>query len=109
MIVYLASPYSHPDKAVEVARFEQVCEIAARLMCDGTVVFCPIAHARPIKLTKNPPPDTHNFWLAQDFAILSRCDKLVVAEMDGWKQSYGVQEEILFAIKLQIPIEYIKP
>lgn len=47
-MIYLASPYSHPDPAVEELRFEAACEAACKLMQQGHHVFSPIAHTHPV-------------------------------------------------------------
>ena len=47
-MIYLASPYSHPDAVVREQRFRDVCLAAARLIRAGQIVFSPIAHSHPI-------------------------------------------------------------
>ena len=48
-----------------------------------------------------------DWWLKQDFAVLTKCSKLLVYRMEGWEKSYGVGKEIEFAKEHKIPIEYI--
>ncbi len=45
----------------------------------------------------------------QDRALLERCDQLVVLMLDGWRESVGVQAEILIASELGIPTRYWEP
>lgn len=53
--VYLATPYTHDDEAVEEERFERVSIIAGHLMNQGYIVYSPISHNHPIaKLVKLP-------------------------------------------------------
>jgi hypothetical protein len=40
--------------------------------------------------------------------FLLRSDKLVVAQMEGWKESVGVQKEIKIARENDIPVEFLK-
>jgi hypothetical protein len=47
-MIYLASPYSHPDPAVREARFREACRAAAKLMRLGQPAFSPIVHGHPI-------------------------------------------------------------
>lgn len=96
-VIYLASPYSHKDPVVRLQRFQMACESAAKLMEEGKVVFSPIAHSHPIEAYGMGEIKDANFWLHQDFAILSRCDEMYVLMLDGWKESYGVNREIDFA------------
>ncbi len=105
--VYLASPYSHPDPAVREARFQQICNITADLMNDGVIVFSPIAHSHPIALGRTLPTDW-SFWKHVDSAFILRADKLIVAMMDGWTESVGVQAEVNIATDADIPVEYLE-
>ena len=106
--IYLASPYSHPDPKMREHRFEQACAAAAKLMLAGATVFCPIAHSHPIGLWMGAE-QTHELWMAQDLPLLARASGLAVLMLDGWLESRGVQEEIDFALKHSIPVEYIRP
>jgi hypothetical protein len=54
-LVYLASPYTHADKAVMEDRFRAACRYAACLMRRGINVFSPIAHSHPIAQFGLPP------------------------------------------------------
>ena len=68
MIIYLASPYTHPNFNVELERFETICIVAARLMRDGVLVFSPIAHTHPISLLGYLPKDW-DYWQRFDHAM----------------------------------------
>jgi len=114
--IYLASPYSVKQKVSETQaaiirkrRFEKVCKYAAKLMKEGELVFCPIAHSHPIEVIGMPGEvNDGDFWLKQDFAVLQFCKELRVLMMDGWEQSSGVQREIEFAHQLNIPVSYVE-
>jgi len=103
---YLASPYTHPDSAVMEARFLEVCKIAAILINKGNVIFCPIAMAHPIKLTSDLP-HSWQYWEKFDTEFILASDELLVAMMDGWETSIGVQAEIKIAEKYGIQVSYI--
>lgn len=106
-MIYLATPYSHPDHAVEIQRFERACIIAGKLMMTGEIVFCPIAHSHPIAVRCELPRD-YEYWQRQAREMVKRSDKLVVAMMDGWKASIGIAGEIALAESFKIPVEYIQ-
>jgi hypothetical protein len=109
-LVYLASPYSHPDPLVKAERFRQACTVAGKMMKEGQCVFSPIAHSHPIEqYFEDGSVEGHDFWLKQDFAVLSHCAKLVVLAIDGWERSKGVAAEIEFAQQNQIPLEFLVP
>lgn len=105
-MIYLATPYSHDDPNVRAARFDQACIIAGTLMNSGHLVFSPIAHSHPIAL-KCELPTTWDYWRRYDYRMLLCSTKLVVAMMDGWQESKGVQAEITIAKEFDIPIEYL--
>ena len=110
MLVYLASPYTpHHGESVE-DRVEKVTKIAARLMENGMEVFCPIAHSHAIA---EHLPDAlrydHEFWMKQDLPVLDKCDMLIIAQLEGWKESKGVKEEFEFATKKGLPIGMLDP
>ncbi len=106
MLIYLASPYSHPDKAVELTRFNQTMEITARLMRLGYKVFSPIVHCHPLAISQRMPT-SYGFWESYSEAMVSHCDQLWVLKMQGWRESKGVGAEILLAQKLNIPVFYL--
>lgn len=105
-LIYLASPYSKFPKG-RVQAFKEVCEKAAELMLDGHNVFCPIAHSHPIEDLGMADVHSGDFWLKQDFAVLSKCTGMFVYKMPSWEESYGVTKEIEFANKNNIPITYL--
>jgi len=102
-LIYLATPYSKFPKGRE-AGHKAACEKAAQLMLDGHYVFCPIAHSHSIETEGMDRVQTGDWWLEQDFAVLARCDVLMVYQMPGWDTSYGVKAEIAFANAHGIPI-----
>jgi hypothetical protein len=105
-LVYLASPYSKYPAGREIA-FREVSRKAAELMNLGYNIFCPIAHSHPVDVYGTIEDNSHAFWLKQDFAVLQHCKLLLVYTMPGWKDSYGVNAEMEFANKINIPIMYI--
>lgn len=107
-LVYLASPYSHPEWSVRNARFRIVCKVAARLMADGIGIFCPIAHTHPIA-EEGQLPTAFVFWEKYDRAMLAACSRMIVVMMDGWRESVGVRKEIQIMAEMGKAVEYIAP
>jgi nucleoside 2-deoxyribosyltransferase len=105
--VYLASPYTHNDKAVMEERFINACKAAGRLLCAGFKVFSPIAHSHPIAQVHDLPVD-YAFWSKYNLSWISWADRLYVLRLDGWKESTGVQKEIEYALLLDKPIVYME-
>ena len=105
-LVYLATPYSHPDKAIRVRRFEIVNRVAAALMKQGVHIFSPISHTHPIAEAGDLPLGWE-FWQGYDRAILAACAKVIVLMQDGWQNSTGVTAERKIAYDMGLPIEYM--
>jgi hypothetical protein len=106
-MIYLASPYTHPDFEVREWRFQEACRATAALLRAGLVVFSPIAHSHPI--AKYGMPTNWGFWSRVDREYLSRSDVLAVLTLPGWRASVGVRAEIQIARELGLPIVYITP
>ena len=105
--IYLASPYWHEDSAIREQRFREVCRVAARLMDDGYIVFCPIAHSHPIATYGRAPNGCHEFWMKQDFPMIEWADELWIALLNGYETSKGIRMESDYANKLGKPIHLV--
>lgn len=106
-MLYVCSPYSHPDPAVREQRFHMACESAGRLMSAGHIVFCPVSHTHPIAVAVELPTGW-DFWRKQDEWFVEHCTALVVVMMEGWGQSNGARAELRLAGELGKPIAYVE-
>lgn len=106
-MIYLASPYSHPDPEVRELRYREVCRCAARLMRAGQHVFSPIAHSHGI--AQHGVPGDWAYWESLDRRFLEMCDEVGVLMLDGCHESKGVQAEIRIARELGRPITHLHP
>ncbi|HZT79162.1 MAG TPA: DUF1937 family protein [Gemmataceae bacterium] len=106
-MIYLASPYSHPDPAVREERFHAACRAAAALLRAGHAVFSPIAHSHA--LARHGLSEDWKFWEPFDREYLERCDEVVVLMLAGWRESVGVREEVRIARELGKPVRYVAP
>ena len=104
-MIYLASPYSHPDPHVSRQRFELACRAAAQLIRDGKPTFSPIVHSHP--LVRFGLPTDWEFWQRNDREHMRCCHQVVVLTLEGWRESRGVQAEIDLAIDMDLPIRYL--
>lgn len=115
MFIYLASPYTPKGEytegekyALREKRFVEVCRTAGKIMRNGKLVFCPIAHSHPIeKYGMDGELKSEAFWLEQDYAVLTYVDELWILMLPGWDSSSGVAKEIRFAKELGIPVRYL--
>jgi nucleoside 2-deoxyribosyltransferase len=105
-MIYLASPYSHPDPMVREQRFLAACRATVTLIRAGEVVFSPIVHSHA--LVEFELPTAWSFWERIDRAHMERCDEVVVLMLDGWAQSVGVREELRIARELGKPVRFLE-
>jgi hypothetical protein len=106
-MIYLASPYTHPDPAIRQQRFNAACCAAATLVLNGQLVYAPVVHGHP--LAPYYVPTDWAFWEPHARWHIERCDEVVVFTMDGWETSVGVQKEIEMANALCKPVRYHAP
>jgi hypothetical protein len=107
-LCYLATPYSKYLPGIDAA-FVHAAEIAARLLKQGVRVYSPIAHTHPLAMHGHIDPLDHKIWLPFDEAMMDAADCLIVARMNGWEESYGVQHEIEFFSRDSKPVIHIDP
>lgn len=107
-MAYLASPYSLFPAGIQAA-FEQVCQEAGRLIRHGVPVFSPIALSHPLAVWGDLDPKDHSLWLPFDEPFMRWCDLLIVLEMEGWKESFGMAHEIEHFARAGKPIVHMKP
>lgn len=102
-MIYLASPYSHPDPFIREQRYLAVMKVLGDMLANRQWAYSPIVHCHELKKVRDLPPG-HEFWLEYDFHILNRCGVLVVVPLEGWMESKGVAAEIAEANRAQIPV-----
>lgn len=105
-MIYLASPYTHPDLKVVEERFKAVCAVSSEIMRRNIELFSPIAHTHPIAMAGGLPTDW-DFWKRFDEWFIQRCDQLWVLMLDGWRNSKGVAAEIEIASAYRKPVRYL--
>jgi hypothetical protein len=107
-LIYLASPYTHPDSRIRHARFVLACAVAGDLMLQGHRVFSPVAHSHSVAMHSGVPANWE-FWEMQDTPLLLVSDTLVVLQLPAWETSVGVTDEIKTANAAGIAVEYLVP
>lgn len=105
-MIYIASPYSHPDSEVREARYKAAQKKNAEMLNLGLFAYSPIAHAHPIALEHELPTD-FDFWREFNFDMITLAEELHVLTLDGWELSKGVKGEIEYAESLGISVVYI--
>lgn len=107
--IYLASPYSFPDMQVCKMRYEAVCRVAGQMIGNGFQVFSPIAHSHPIAVNHSLPGD-FQYWRKWCLSFLDNwATHFVILTLDGWKQSKGIQAELIYAMSKDLEVLSIRP
>lgn len=105
---YLATPYTQHPRGFGAA-YTDACLISAGLMQRGVEVFSPIAHSHGIAAHSSIGETDHEFWLRYDLLLVDVCLGLIVVEIDGWEQSYGISVEVAEFKRQGKPIVHLPP
>lgn len=106
-MIYIASPYSHPDAEVREARYRDVLNYTSTELQKGLVAFSPIVYGHPFAVDLGHAFD-HRAWLLFNESLMLRASSIQVLCLPGWLKSKGVSSEIAFAERLRIPVSYIE-
>lgn len=101
-IVYLATPYTKYLPGIDAA-FRDAAALAARLLKLGVRVYSPIAHCHPMAQFGGIDPKDHSIWLPYQEVMMAKADVLLVAQLEGWRESHGIDHEIKFFAKAGKP------
>lgn len=104
--VYLASPYSNPDPAIQEQRFYAVCKKAGEIMSLGFLVYSPIAHSHPIAKICNLPKD-YKYWQKVNHEFIEWADEVWILMLPGWECSAGIKDEINFSESLGKAVKFL--
>lgn len=107
-MIYLASPYSHPDPVIRKTRFLLVEQCAANLIKAGRFVWTPIVYTHEMAIKHSFPTDAE-FWKKLNISFLRKADEMYLLKIDGWMESKGVMMELKLAEDMLIPIRFVNP
>lgn len=107
-MIYLASPYSHPDQEIVNERFGKTIKATAKLLLERKIVFSPIVHCHHMAMVYQMPTSAE-YWKQYNHGMLLAAKELYVLQLNGWDTSFGVKYEIEVATKLGLPITYVQP
>lgn len=105
-MIYLASPYSHPDAAVRLARFHAAVDATAVLLRRGEFVYSPIGATHPVFERHPDVGGDWEAWKRYDEHMIGLSERLVILTIDGWRESKGVAAEVSFAKSRGIPVRW---
>jgi nucleoside 2-deoxyribosyltransferase len=107
-MIYLASPYSHPDPQQREQRYRHALHATAILMKTGEIVISPIVHSHHLHTEYGFGGDWET-WAALDLALIDACSEVMVLQIAGWRMSKGVAAEIRYAKSIGRPVRYYDP
>jgi hypothetical protein len=102
-MIYVASPYSHPDPKIQEHRFHMAEEYVIAAIKQRIVAFSPIYYCHPLALKYTLPGDAV-FWKSFNNAMMRKAEAVHVLQLVGWRESRGVQYEMMMADELGIPL-----
>lgn len=104
ILVYIACPFSSTNQEIAIQRMECVFNVTSKIMTtfNHIIPFSPVSYTC---LFEGHVPEDFD-WYTFDLEFLIRCDVLLVLQLDGWSESYGVNLEIEKAIERNIPVLY---
>lgn len=108
-LVYLGSPYHSTEERIRRQRVKKVQEALAYFAnnTDNLCIYSPISHWSGVADSHELPHD-FRFWLQQDFHMIRVSTALWILTIDGWKESYGLEQEMEFAESISKPIVYVE-
>ena len=104
ILTYVGGPYSHEDPNIVQARFAAAQTAMIAILNGQSVIvpYVPIAYTAPVEDKVKADFD----WVAFDINFLQHCRAMIVLTIDGWETSKGVQQEIDYCKRHNIPIWY---
>lgn len=104
---YMATPYSKYEDGIEAA-FHDAAKGAARLAAEGVKLFSPIAHSHPLAIYGSLDPLDLKLWMPLCEPLMHAAHGLIVYQLPGWGDSYGVECEQCAFRQTGRPVEYLR-
>lgn len=92
-MIYLASPYSHPDRAMRNLRYLRTRLALGHFMKMLLPIYSPIVHCHHVA-AETILPTTFEFWAAYNEHFMDRSEALWILQLEGWHTSNGVKHEL---------------
>jgi len=91
-MIYLATPYSHPDPIVQEIRAMIADHACAVLQSCGYDVYSPISHWHTIA-KKHALRGDAEYWKQNNRHHMEHSERMFVVGIPGWTTSYGLGYE----------------
>lgn len=112
-LIYLANSYTSKDLDKDFARTVQAKRRIRESFVGGKLKkLYDVTLILPIAISASMADlcdfDTgFDTWAGDDYTFISKCDEVWVLVSEGWDKSYGVREEIKFALERNILVKYV--
>lgn len=106
-MIYLASPYSHPDRLIRLRRYNQALTYTTLAMKAGETIFSPIVYGHNI-YEAGFDDYTAAGWKHLNDVQVNACSEVRVLQIDGWDESSGVNAEMRQALFLNKPVTFAR-
>lgn len=104
-LIYLASPYCHPELSVIEDRVEKNRLFVIWLIKRGKLIYSPILHNHEMTRDGSIRRGWEH-WSDQDALMIYLAHEFWVLRLDGWEESQGVTKELDIAAMLAKPIMF---
>lgn len=108
MLIYLASPYTSPNRNVEDRRAKAVTVVAGQLVKLNYHIFCPIAHCHKMNRYCGLG-GKFEYWQEFDEKMISVCGEFWIVTLEGWVQSAGIEAETKMAADRGMILRFVDP
>ena len=104
---YLASPFKSSQQAIERLRFMAVAKCSGMLAAQGVCAVSPILNGYTMRAHMGFNQMTEDDFKAWDHVLMPRCNGILVLQLEGWKESVGLSDELDHFAERHAPVAYI--
>ena len=107
---YLAGPHKGTPEQ-EVDRIEMSLKLTVAFLTQGIYVFSPIVYSIKIAeaLNFSSTEERRRVIFSYLLEFLKVSKGMILVTMEGWQESWGVQQELRFCQENQIPVYIVDP
>lgn len=108
-MIYVATPYSHPELYTRVERYRSALAVVAELAKHRLNCYSPIVHWHHVNLEHKLDFGHHELWKWSDIPMmdLSVCGLFV--KIQGWQTSKGMKHEETYMREKRKPVFWVYP
>lgn len=103
-VIYVSGKYRSPTEIGLMENIAHAERAAIKLWREGFAVICPHKNTACLGGIFNGTQDEHEFWMAGDLEIVSRCDAIYM--LSNWQTSKGAKRELAKAQELGLGVLY---